>query len=82
MIYDDDLTQEEHAEEMQKIIDDGSVWKMEGSMGRQAMYYIEMGFCLLGEVAHFDYWGNKVPSRYEVKAGTKGSVEYQQAIVN
>jgi len=82
MIYDEDLTGEECAEEMQKIIDDGSVWSMQGSLGRQAMHFIEMGFCVLGEVGHKNYWGGYVPSRFEVKTGTLGSIEYQQAITN
>jgi hypothetical protein len=42
------------------------------------MRAIEDGECVLGEVGHKDYWGNYVPSRYEVEAGTKGSVEYAQ----
>lgn len=37
---------------------------------------IEMGECMLGEEGHRDYWGNYVPSRHEVEAGSKGSPEY------
>lgn len=66
---------------MQDMINDGSVWKMEGSMGRAAMRAIEYGECVLGEVGHYDYWGNYVPSRFEVKPGTKGSLEYQQKMI-
>ena len=39
---------------------------------------IEDGQCMLGEEGHRDYWGNYVPSRTEVKAGTKGSPEYMK----
>ena len=35
---------------------------------------------MLGETSCRDYYGNYVPSRYEVKAGTKGSKEYCEAM--
>jgi hypothetical protein len=58
---------------MQNAINSGLAWKLEGSVGRQAMEYLEIGVCMLPKVAKFDYYGNRVPSRDEVKAGTKGS---------
>ena len=61
---------------VQKLIDSGLAWKLEGSVGRHCMDMITAGYCMLGKESHKDYWGNKVPSRYEVKAGTKGSAEY------
>ena len=61
---------------VQKLIDSGLAWKLEGSVGRYCMDMITAGYCMLGKEAHQDYWGNKVPSRYDVKAGTKGSAEY------
>jgi hypothetical protein len=61
---------------LQELIDTGHAWRMQGSVGRAAMYALEAGICILGEQGHHDYWGNYVPSRYEVKPGTKGSVEY------
>lgn len=60
--------------DMQKRINDGSVWKMEGSQGRLAMDYIRDGKCTLPTKSHVDYWGNKIPSRYEVKKLTVGSM--------
>jgi len=63
---------------LQELIDTGMAWKLEGSVGRAAMRAIEDGECVLGEIGHKDYWGNYVPSRYEVEAGTKGSMEYAQ----
>ena len=60
----------------QDAINSGLAWRMQGSYGRQAMALIEAGKCMLGEVGHRDYWGNYVPSRYEVQPGTKGSPEY------
>lgn len=64
---------------LQELIDSGAAWSMEGSVGRAAMAAIEAGECVLGPEGHRDYWGNYVPSRTEVKPGTKGSVEYARA---
>lgn len=60
----------------QRLIDDGSVWKLQGHYGRTAIQLIRAGECLLGPVGHHDYYGNYVPSRYEVTSETPGSVEY------
>lgn len=79
MFYDEDLTQDEYVELMQALIDSGAAWRLEGSVGRTAMALIEQGLCMLGEEGHRDYWGNYVPSRHEVQAGTKGSAEYVEA---
>ena len=66
--------------ELQEKIDNGSVWQMEGFMGRQAMAALESGACMLPKESFRDYYGNKVPSRDELVQGTKGtfqnSVEY------
>ena len=61
---------------MQDLINTGTAWKLEGSVGRSAMALIESGECMLGEEGHRDYRGNYVPSRHEVEAGSKGSPEY------
>lgn len=79
MFYDEDQTEEEYVASMQALIDSGTAWRLEGSVGRAAMSLIEAGLCVLGEEGHTDYWGNYVPSRHEVLAGTKGSVEYAEA---
>jgi len=65
--------------DLQALIDSGMAWRLEGFVGRSAMDAIEAGACVLGETGHHDYWGNYVPSRYEVIPGTKGSVEYAEA---
>ena len=71
-------TREEEIKALQELINSGLAWKMEGSIGRAAMDAFKLGDCILGEKGHFDYWGNYVPNRYEVKPGTKGSIKYQQ----
>lgn len=72
---------ESEVEMFQRLINSGAAWQLQGSYGRRAMDLIESGDCVLGEQGFRDYWGNYVPSRYEVKAGTKGSLEYQQQIL-
>ncbi len=57
----------------QEHINDGTVWKFEGSVGRAAMDLLRSGQCELGEKPCYDYYGNRVPSRFEVKAGTTGA---------
>ena len=74
-----ELDAEEEVALMQEMINSGMAWKMQGSYGRAAMAMIEEGLCMLGEVGYRDYYGNYVPSRYEVLAGTKGSPEYVEA---
>ncbi len=63
---------------LQDLINSGMAWRLEGHIGRQAMDALEAGVCVLGEVAREDYWGNRVPSRYEVVPGTLGSVAYAE----
>jgi len=72
------LTDAETIALFQQLIDEGIVWKMQGSYGRTASDLIERGLCMLGPVGHLDYYGNYVPSRHEVRPGTKGSPEYCQ----
>lgn len=70
------MTPKEEAKFFQKLVDSGQVWKMQGSYGRRASELIEAGIIMLGKKGHYDYYGNYVPSRYEVKSGTKGSSAY------
>lgn len=74
--FEDD--HEKQVAELQKLIDSGQAWRLEGSIGRIAMDAIESGDCILGEKSYRDYWGNYVPSRHEVVPGSKGSIEYAQ----
>lgn len=60
----------------QSLINSGMAWTLEGSVGRHAMACIDAGIAILGPEGVRDYWGNYVPSRFEVKRGTKGSVQY------
>lgn len=71
------LQKEYGYDEMQAMIDNGSVWRLEGSMGRSAMGCLESGACMLPKQVHSDYYGNRIPARHELKEGTKGT--YQNA---
>ena len=74
-----ELDEQDEIAMFQDAINSGMAWMLQGSYGRQAMALIEAGKCMLGEVGRRDYWGNYVPSRSEVKPGTKGSPEYVAA---
>ena len=70
------MNPDEEAKFFQKLINSGQVWRLQGTYGRRAMELLEEGRVVLGRKGHHDYYGNYVPSRYEVKAGTKGSPQY------
>lgn len=61
---------------MQQLINGGTAWSFQGSYGRSMMDAITAGRCMLGEQPARDYYGNRIPSRHEVQAGTKGSRQY------
>lgn len=73
---DVDLDPFEYYSVLQAAINDGVAWKLQGSYGRELMAAITNGYCMLGKEAFCDYYGNRIPSRDEVKAGTKGSWDY------
>jgi hypothetical protein len=60
----------------QEGINSGQCWLMEGSVGRFANDMLEAGVCMLPEQRRKDYYGSIVPSRNDVKEGTKGSLTY------
>jgi hypothetical protein len=70
------LQEQEGFAQLQDWIDSGVAWKMEGSVGRSAMDAITTGVCWLSEHPKLDYWGNRIPSRDEVKSGSKGSLQH------
>lgn len=78
-LWREDTTFDESVTVYQHLIDTGDAWRMEGHVGRTAMDLIEGGYCMLGEESHTDFWGQRVPSRHEVQAGTKGSASFVEA---
>ena len=73
---DPDSDPENYYQVLQRLINDGGAWQLEGFYGRSMMAAINKGFCLLGKISFNDYYGNKVPARDEVKEGTKGSRQF------
>ena len=72
-IENGEASQEEYYQAMQRAINNGMAWKMQGSYGRAAMDALEAGHCMLGRERQRDYYGNLIPSRDDVAPGTKGS---------
>lgn len=71
----ENATHEECAIALQKAIN-ACMWSLQGSYGRSMMQAIDAGECMLGRNDTRDYWGNHIPSRDQVQAGTKGSYDY------
>ena len=65
-------TMEEYYFAIQQAINSG-MWGLQGSYGRAMMDAISSGHCLLGRDQARDYYGNTIPSRDDVKQGSKGS---------
>jgi hypothetical protein len=59
--------------EMQNMINSGLAWHSEGSVGRCAAELLECGACMLPKIRRFDAYHNLVPSRTDLKEGTKGT---------
>ena len=68
-------TEREYYEAIQRAINTG-MWGLQGSYGRTMMEAISAGYCLLGRNDARDYYGNHIPSRDQVQAGTKGSYDF------
>lgn len=64
-----------YAISIQRAINSG-MWSLRGSYGLAMMQAIEDGQAMLGPNSARDYWGNFIPSRSQVQAGTKGSREF------
>jgi hypothetical protein len=70
-----EMDQGQEAEMMQGLINAGQ-WGLQGSYGRAMMAAIENGECMLGHKQARDYYGNPIPGRDDVEAGTKGHYDY------
>jgi hypothetical protein len=66
----------EYYKSLQRFINSGTGWKLQGHFGRSMMNAIEEGRCMLGEADCRDYWGNHIPSRTQVQDGSKGSRDF------
>lgn len=73
-----ELTEDEKNQliQMQRLINSGDAWRLEGSYGRACMENIKSGLLMLGYAPHKDYWGNIVPRRGVVADGFPGSFSH------
>lgn len=67
---------------MQRLIDSGNAWSLEGSCGRAAMDALNSGACFLPAVRRRDYYGNTIPARGDLKPGTKGTLQNSARFYN
>jgi hypothetical protein len=72
---DEEASMEEYYLAIQRAINSG-MWGLQGSYGRTMMDAISAGLCMLGHNRATDYYGNMIPSRDDVQAGTKGSYDF------
>jgi hypothetical protein len=72
---DEEVSELDYFLAIQRAINTG-MWGLQGSYGRTMMAAISSGRCLLGPNAARDYYGNVIPSRDDVKQGTKGSIGF------
>jgi len=73
---DNEATEEDYYQSIQRAINSGSAWNFQGSYGSTMMDAIKSGSCMLGTTSARDYYGNHIPSRTEVQEGTKGSYQF------
>ena len=72
---DNYIDESEYYRSLQRAINDG-LWSFQGSYGRVMMDAIDNGYCLLGKKQFTDYYGNIIPSRFQVTSKSVGSIEY------
>lgn len=66
-------SKEDYYKALQVAINSGDAWAFPGHYGRSMMEAVESGRCMLGTMPARDYYQNRIPSRFEVQEGTKGS---------
>lgn len=67
------LEPEDVAELLQRAINDGNPWKLQGSYGGFMLDAIARGECMLGEQPAEDSFGGRIPTRFEIQEGCTGS---------
>lgn len=72
----EDASNDEYYEAMQRQINGGVIWKLQGSAGRAAMDALKSGNCLCAKAPCKDYYGNTVPSRDMLQPGRFGTEEF------
>jgi hypothetical protein len=63
-----ELDEEQSLTLLQEMVDDGTVWKFQGSWGRTAADLLNRGVLRFPEQRTHDYYGNAIPTRSEWEA--------------
>lgn len=72
----DELSPEAEAVILQKLINSGDGWRLQGAYGRAMIAAIKSGRCLLGSNSARDAYGHYIPARDEVPEGAVGSRQF------
>jgi hypothetical protein len=59
----------------QELINSGHAWTLEGSVGRDCDATLVSGACMLPKTSKANAYGGSVPSRDDLKKGTKGTFQ-------
>jgi hypothetical protein len=65
---DSGLTPKQFQALWQYGVDSGIVWKLQGWYGRNAMALLESGYIKHPKKRTYDYYGNPIPTRDEIKS--------------
>ena len=70
-----ELQKEYGFDNYQELINSGHAWTLEGSVGRDCNATLESGACMLPKVGKANAYSGYVPSRDDLKKGTKGTFQ-------
>lgn len=62
-----EMTAEQERKFFQKMVNDGSVWSLQGMYGRRAMDLLNAGIIKYPKKRTHDYYGNPIPTQNEAK---------------
>lgn len=72
------LNEEEVIELFQYLINKGYAWNLQEFYASIAISLIESGYCTFGENRTKGYWGQTIPSKYDLKPNTMGTDGFVQ----
>jgi hypothetical protein len=62
-----EMSEERERKFFQEMVNDGSVWKLQGCYGRRAMALLEAGVIKYPTKQTYDYYGNPIPTRARMR---------------
>ncbi len=78
IMVDPDINNKEELAMLQKLVDSGEIWHLEGSIGRMAADLLENGYLKYPENRTYDFYHNPVPTREEWETYKKHQAELEQ----